>query len=582
MITIGKSLKRYTADADKALTPEETVDRANRAFNRHGTAIFKELRRIDTGRLGIPVYFSHYGSRARDMGVPKLRQMGKGVSEVQSQCSALMELAERYSFFGFVNNPDNFVHLGWKEARSRWADKLISTSEIIKSVDEDISVEKAEQVLDLVTWKFTPASNITSRQEEYVPLDWFKKLNEFNGSSAGNTLEESILQGACELVERHTNAVLDRRRPITPTIDPDSITDPTLKKLLSRFTRLGIRVWLKDLTFGYPVPTIGAIAYDPRTFPQLSEIVFAAGTATDPEKASIRALTEVAQLAGDFHSGSNYEASGLPKFRSLKEMEWLLKGQAVDISTLPDISRPDMGQELTDLCQGLADMGYFLYSVSTTHPDLDIPANYSFIPGFLFRERTPHAGIGLFVGRILAEEADISSAGDKLEQLALIYPKAFFIPFFRGLLSLRMNNLDLAMSHFLEAETQQPDNESMALNAFYCAYTLSLKDCWQEARPFLDRAIDLDLLVKEYFNLRGVAYYKQKDYERAAGDFLKALELDSGSATDMANLGLCYKQTGRKTAAAEMLTKALEIDPTLCYARDSLAEISTTVQGVKG
>ena len=32
-----------------------------------------------------------------------------------------------------------------------------------------------------------------------------------------------------------------------------------------------------------------------------------------------RALTEVAQLAGDFNSGANYVASGLPKFTTLEE-----------------------------------------------------------------------------------------------------------------------------------------------------------------------------------------------------------------------------------------------------------------------
>ncbi len=573
MITIGKSLKQYTADADKAVSPRETVDRVTAAFEKHGKAILKDLKRIDTGRLRIPVYFSYYGSKAREMGVPKRQQMGKGASPIQSRCSALMELAERYSYFGFVNNADNFVHAGWKEAKSRWGAKLIPTEEIIKSVGEDIPADKADAVLDLITWRFTPATRISAGREEYVPLDWFKKLNEFNGSSAGNTFEESILQGACELVERHTNAVLDRERPQTSTINPGSITNAALKELLSRFTENGIRVWLKDLSFGFPVPTIGALAYDPQTFPQLSEIVFAAGTATDPDKAAIRALTEVAQLAGDFHTGSNYEASGLPKFCSLDEIKWLTSGGLVDLSDLPDISHDDMGKELNDLCHGLLSLGFSLYSLSTMHPDLDIPTNYSFVPGFLFRERTPQACLGLFVGRILAEEADPSSAGKKLEQLGNIYSGSFFLPFFRGLLNLRLQNFDQAMHFFLEADHVQPDSASSALNAFYCAYTLSLQELWQKTLPFLDRAIELDPLVKEYFNLRGVAHYKQKEYEKAGHDFQKALELDSGSATDMANLGLCYQKTGRKMAAVEMLTRSLELDPTLSYAKKSLDEI---------
>ena len=53
------------------------------------------------------------------------------------------------------------------------------------------------------------------------------------------------------------------------------------------------------------------------TFPEKSEIVWTAGTTPDPQKALSRALSETAQLAGDFNTGSNYIASGLPKFKNL-------------------------------------------------------------------------------------------------------------------------------------------------------------------------------------------------------------------------------------------------------------------------
>lgn len=573
MMKVGYSPKGYTKEADKARTPEETVEKVTLALNSHGKAILKEVRRIDTGRLGIPVYFSYYGVKAREMGVPKRQQMGKGASPVQAKCSALMELAERYSFFSFAASDANFTRLSWKEARSRWGDQLLPTAEIIKSVQEDISQAKAEEALDLLRWRFTPALNIYSGQKEYVPLDWFKKLNEFNGSSAGNTFEESILQGACELIERHVSALVDRQHPETPTISQETIANPVLQNLLNRFARHNIQVWLKDLSMGYPVPTVGALAYDPGTFPGLSEIVFTAGTATSPELAAIRALTEVAQLAGDFHSGSNYEASGLPKFTALKETDWLTRGPVIDISRLPDISQPDMGQELMDLSRGLNLMGYSLYSVSTMHPDLEIPTNYSFVPGFLFRERTPRASIGMFVGRILAEEEEPFAAAYKLEELKKIYPDASFLPFYQGMNLLMQEEHEEASKYFARAEAIQPDSESRSLSAFYFAYSLSRLDRWPEAIEHLTRAIELDPRVKEYFNLRGVAYFKQKDYEPAIQDFQKALQLDSGSVMDMFNLGMCYKELGRKQAAADMLQRALEMEPGLTKARQCLEKI---------
>lgn len=151
-------------------------------------------------------------------------------------------------------------------------------------MSDRISEEDAARILDLVPWNFAPVTDIGGGREFMAPLDWFKKLNEFNGSSAGNTLEESMLQGGCELVERHVCAVIDRTRQETPSIDPASFTDPVLIELHEKFTRSGLRVWLKDFSLGLPVPTVAALAMDPATFPEKSEIVFTAGTALCPRR----------------------------------------------------------------------------------------------------------------------------------------------------------------------------------------------------------------------------------------------------------------------------------------------------------
>ncbi|WP_045216223.1 YcaO-like family protein [Desulfonatronovibrio magnus] len=573
MISIGKSLKNYTQDADKSVSPQHTVDTATKAFSRHGGSILSELRRIDTGRLEIPVYLSISGVKARET-MPTRKQMGKGSTPVQAKASALMELAERFSYFSFVQNQANFHSMPWNQAQKTFNDSLIPLDEIIKSTGDDISTELASKVLSLVQWQFTPATLIHKEQEVQIPFNWFKKLNEFNGCSAGNTHEESILQGACELVERHCCAVIDSSQKITPTIDQDTVNDPVLSDLINRFRDKKIKLILKDFTLDMPVPTVAALAYDPATFPGLSEIVFTAGTATSPEKAAIRALTEVAQLAGDFESAGNYEASGLSKFSSLDQIAWIQEGPLKSISSLPNIANQDMGQELKDLCQALETLGFNLYSLSTHNDKLNIPAHYNFIPGFKFRERTINAGIGLITGRILAEETEPATAIYGLEQLSELLPGTFYQPFFQGLLNIRLGDHEQAVSKFTEALPLQPDNESIALCAFYAAYALTLRQKWTDAFPYLNQAIACDSLVKEYFNLRGVAFYKQQRYENAINDFLKAIELDSGSAMDLANLGLCYLETGKKQAARETLSKALELDPDLKFARKKLDEMT--------
>ncbi|MBI4806533.1 MAG: YcaO-like family protein [Desulfovibrio sp.] len=563
--------KGYTSDSDKLCTPAQTVARVKELFASHG-GILGELRRTDTGRLGIPVYLSICGPQARTV-MPTRKQMGKGASPAQAEASALMELAERFSYFSFWARGENFVSATWSEAQALWPGKVMPISEILQSVDDTLAQEQAARLMDLLSWRFYPATRVKDGQEVMVPLDWFKKLNEFNGSSAGNCLEESILQGACELVERHVSAVIDREQTVLPTIRTADCSDPVLRELVEAFERNGVKLWLKDFSMNMPVPTVGALAYDPATLGLKSEIVFTAGTASSPVKAAVRAVTEIAQLAGDFETGSNYEASGLRKFTELDEIGWVVDGPETGLETLPNLERADMLYEIEAFAAGLADQGFTLYTVETTQPDLGACANYNFVPGFYFRERTPRASLGMFVGRMLAEEAPVEKAVPGLNVLAEICSGQPYLPFFQGLLAMRQGETGEAMTLFEKAETLQPDPEDGALTIFYRAYAHSQLDQWGKTEALLERAISMSPDVKEYYNLRGVARFKAGNFSDAAVDFEAALALDSGSAMDLANLGLCHKFLGHGEAAAEFLGKALEMDPGLDFARKHLDEI---------
>lgn len=575
MITLQDCPKTYTADQDKASDPAETVRRVKAILESTCKGVLAETDRVDTGRLGIPVYVSKCGPLAAEV-MPTRKQMGKGASPEQAEASALMELVERYSYFSFWANEENFTKLTWSQAKEKWPERLMDIAVVTQSVEDSLPARDAERLMDLVQWRFYPALNLVSEQEEIIPLDWFKKLNEFNGSSAGNTFEESIFQGGCELVERHVCALIDREQPELPTIDLHSSDDPVFCKLVRCFEDNGVTVLLKDFTMGFPVPTVGAIAWDTKTFPALSEIVFTAGTAASPVKAAIRALTEVAQLAGDFETSRVYEASGLSKFTSLEQVQWLEKGPVVSLDMLPSVEDDNILRELKVFAEGLHAMGFTAYSIDTSHPELGVTANYNVVPGFDFRERTPNRSLGLFVGRILAEESPFDEALEGLDVLEEVYGDIYFLPFFRGLLALRMQDPVYAGLMFEEAEPLQPADEERALTAFYRAYALSLQENvdQEEVIRHLDRAIDLDAEVKEFFNLRGVAHFKVQRYEVAASDFQESLNIDSGSPEDLANLGLCHKFMGNSEEALDYLGAALKLNPELGYAREHYEELS--------
>ncbi len=566
-ITLSPCLKGYTRDLDKVVSPAQTISTVEQRLAAVDLDILDRTRRVDIGRLGIPVYLSVCGKSARDV-MPTRKQMGKGSSAEQAKASALMELMERFAFFTFWQTRPNMTRATWQQAEQNFT--LLPLEEMLRSVNDTLDPDRARRVLNVVPWLFYPATHLQTGQTTWLPLDWFKLLGEFNGTSAGNTVEESLLQGLCELVERHVCCRADRERPFLPTIDPANCNDGTLSKLVAAFEREGIRLILKDFTFDMPVPTVAALAWDPATFPDSSEIVFTAGTAASPAKAAIRAITEVAQLAGDFCTNACYEASGLPKFTSLEQIQWLLGGDAVSLSALPTVENNDIRQELLSAIQGLSPLS--VYAVETTHPDVAVPAHYSIAPGLTFRERDSNQSLGLFVGRKLAEEANEENFSIGLKVLEECCPQAHFLPFFKGLHALRAQT-DTALEYFMQALPLQPDKDSAALTTFYMGYANVLQGRWRQALPSLTEAVKLCPEMKEYGNMLGVTLFKLQRYAEATEVFSAVLKVDKGSAMDLANLGLCQKFMGNSESAAKHLRTALEIDPTIDFARRHLVEL---------
>lgn len=565
--------KGWQRDLDKAIRPEQTIANVRARLELSGEAILARTQRIDTGRLGIPVYLGICGPLARAL-MPVRKQMGKGSSPAQAEASALMELMERFAFFSFWADPPHVVRATWGRAQQLFGADLIPVEEIIASVQDHIDADLASSILDLVEWQFYPATELGSGSIVWLPLDWFRMLGEFNGSSAGNTNEESLLQGISELIERHVSALADKSRRPLPTIDPASCAvDPVLGGLIGTFAANGINLLLKDLSLGMPLPTVAALAWDPSTFPEKSEIVFTAGTASSPAKAAIRAITEVAQLAGDFCTGSCYEASGLPKFRTLAEADWLQSGPVVNLATLPDLQDGDILAELKGALAGLAPIR--VYALETTRPELGIPAHYCIAPGLEFRERDKNQSVALFTGRKLVESANIAHARQGLAFLSAKMPTAHFLPFFAGQLDLREQRPDRAYVNFERAIDIQPDPDSEALALFYAAYALSQSGEWQKTVPLLERALLASPEMKEAANLLGAALFRLGDYVAAEEKFDQALRIDKGSAMDLANRGVARQMQGRIPEAVADLEAALALDPGIDFARERLKTLKT-------
>ncbi len=271
-IQLQDCFKTYTTDQDKAISPEETVARFKEKLEHLNLDILKEVKRIDNGRLGIPVYFSVCGEDARAMTGTK-KQMGKGASAIQAQASACMELAERFSFFTFKNNPDNFLFGDYQQMREQ-GHPVLDVAYLLQSVHDTVHDKTfVEDILQGIPMQWAWATNLTKNSEVLIPFSWFFAINEFNGPSAGNSVEEAALQGICEIVERHVCALVTHNKIKTPLIDPASVKDPVAREVVDIFSKNDIDLYLNDFTLDTGICTVAALAIDRSTFPEKSEIV---------------------------------------------------------------------------------------------------------------------------------------------------------------------------------------------------------------------------------------------------------------------------------------------------------------------
>ena len=131
-VILKDAFKTFTLDQDKILPPEETVRRFKEKLKAVDLDILEYTVRIDKGRLNIPVYFSTCGKDAVSV-IGTKKQMGKGATPYQAEASAVMELAERFSFFSFLKNPNNF----FVEKYCNLEDSAIPFEMIAQSVHDD-------------------------------------------------------------------------------------------------------------------------------------------------------------------------------------------------------------------------------------------------------------------------------------------------------------------------------------------------------------------------------------------------------------------------------------------------------------
>lgn len=571
-LILNNALKKYCHDQDKIVTPELTVERFKQRLLENDLDLLDDIVRIDNGRLNIPVYFSVCGPQAR-AAIGNNKQMGKGATPAQSQASAVMELGERFSLFSYYRDDDNFITAAEKEI----TEPKMDFSQVAKSVaDDSEDLDAAYQFFAELPLKWTWAHNLTRGQAMMVPFNWFWTINEFNGSSAGNCNEEALCQGICEVVERHVSSLISRNRIKAPVIDLESVTDPVAIELIKKYKSAGVNLCLSDFTMDMGIPSVGALAWDPSTFPQKSEIVWTAGTMPSANKALCRALTEVAQLAGDFNSGGNYVASGLPKFQSLEAADYVINsGATTALANLPELGDNNIKLEVEHCIAALADRGMDVFTVDVRHALLGIPAFYTIVPGSQFRERAAHSSVGMIVAKIINDTCEPMEAISKLKRFDEALPYKYYLKFYLGQIHIGLGDYHQAISHMERALDLNPPDEDLASIWTYLGLCYKEMEQYNTAEKALEMGHRVDPERTDTLNLLGFCHFKMGNHEYAIDCFKKLIALDPSSAIDYANIASNYRAMGEKAKAIKYYQTALTIDATIEFAQAHLAQLET-------
>jgi ribosomal protein S12 methylthiotransferase accessory factor len=569
-VTLNDAYKSFTRDQDKILHPKETVKRFKEKLKTIDLDILKSALRIDNGRLDIPIYFSTCGEDAAAVTGTK-KQMGKGGTPDQAEASAVMELAERFSFFNFAKNPENF----FTDVYPNVKDKAIPFEMIAQSVhDESDDLPASRKIFETLPLKWTWGYNLSQEKEVLIPFDWFFAINEFNGPSAGNCVEEALIQGICEIVERHTSSLISQNKLMVAAIRPESVTDPLVIEMFQKYNNAGVKLYLSDFSLDTGIPTVGALAYDPVTFPALSEIVWTAGTTPDPQKALSRTLTEVAQLAGDFNTNANYVASGLPKFTTLEEAGYVINpGKEVNISDLPDLSNNNLKTEILNCLAALEKINMQALVINTMHAQLKIPAFYTIIPGAHFRERSLGTSVGMFTAKHIFENRPAAEAIKQLKSMEKALPNTYYISFYLGACHLAIDNPDSALAYFRQSLALEPTEQDIPSIYSYLGQALKNMEEYHQALDVLKKGEKLDPERTDIYNLMGFCHFKLKEHEKAIKNFKKVIVLDPSSAIDYANIGANYRQMGEKEKAIRYYQMALTLDDSIQFAKEGLDEL---------
>ena len=392
-----------TSGGYRAFSSRATVAR----FRKHVsplTGVVSRLERIDVDLPLNTNYYAGHNFSAPAESVDELRaglsggSFGKGSTAEQGEASALMEAIERYSgiyqgdeirvmrrFTDFAPGdailPNDVLLFSDAQYRADQAPTDMEGTPTPEPFDRSAEVE------------WSPVWSLRDERFKYLPtslLYFFYRGGpttgqvhaDSNGCAAGNTLEEAIVQGFLELVERDSYAIWWYNRLQRAEVDLAQCDDSYVRDLQIQLAETGRRLWVLDITSDLGVPSFVAMSHAKQDSHDFVE--YGSGSHFDARIALLRSLTELNQflsigLMGARNAGSD---DGSGPFRLADHPYLTPNGNPA--------ARPDFGSKFGRLdrreqvmaCVQIAKRaGLDFLVLDQTRPDIEVPVARVIVPG---------------------------------------------------------------------------------------------------------------------------------------------------------------------------------------------------------
>jgi ribosomal protein S12 methylthiotransferase accessory factor len=250
--------------------------------------------------------------------------------------------------------------------------------------------------------EWSPVWSLSAGEPRYLPTSFcyygyrgadplFARADS-NGCAAGSVIEEAVLQGLLELIERDAVALWWYNRLQRPRVDLTSIDDPYVPALIRHYHELRRELWVLDITSDVGVPTFAAVSR--RVDKDEEDIIYGFGAHLDACVALTRALTEMNQSLEAVPAAAGPDASRTYRGSEQAVRWWRTVKAAGSGYLMPDtIAAPrhvsDFNMRASDdlredvlTCKALAESrGIEIMVLNQSRPDVDFPVVRVVAPG---------------------------------------------------------------------------------------------------------------------------------------------------------------------------------------------------------